>query len=231
MLKAILLDIDGTLVRSNDEHAQAWADALRQFGYEVPWQEIRSWIGMGGDKILPRVDKRLNDKEEPGTSISRVRQDIFLTQYVSQLSPQDGARALLEQLHARSLRRIAATSAKREELDSILAAGGISGCIDIATTSDDAARSKPDADVIDVALTKAALSRDEAVYLGDTPYDVAAAHKAQMIAVALRCGGWADADLREAEAIYDSPADLLRRLDESPLGSTTESSRLHRSSR
>lgn len=231
MLKAILLDIDGTLVRSNDEHAQAWADALRQFGYDVPWQEIRSWIGMGGDKILPRIDQRLNDKEKPGTEISRVRQEIFLSQYLPQLRPQDGARALLEQLRARSLRRVAATSAKRDELDSILAAGGISGCIDIATTADDAARSKPDADVIEAALKKAGLSADEGIYLGDTPYDVAAAHKAEMIVVALRCGGWGDADLRDAEAIYDSPAELLRRLDESPIGRITESSRSHRSSR
>jgi phosphoglycolate phosphatase-like HAD superfamily hydrolase len=218
MLKAILLDIDGTLVRSNDEHAQAWEDALRRFGYEVPWQEIRSWIGMGGDRILRRVDEGLDDKREPGVSISRVRQEIFLREYVPRLQPQDGGRALLTELEARSLRRIAATSAKREELDAILSAGDIPDCIDMATTSDDAERSKPDADVIEVALAKAELLRDEAIYIGDTPYDVAAAHKAQMVAIALRCGGWSDKDLRDAEAIYDSPAELLRRLDESPIG-------------
>src|SRR5579871_3768081 len=111
MLKAILLDIDGTLIRSNDEHAQAWSDALRGFGYEVPWQTIRSWIGMGGDKILPRIDERLDDKTEPGVSISRMRQEIFLARYAPRLQPQDGAQALLEELHVRSLRRIAATSA------------------------------------------------------------------------------------------------------------------------
>src|SRR5690348_16163175 len=134
MLKAVLLDIDGTLVRSNDEHAQAWEDALRQFGYDVPWQEIRSWIGMGGDRILRRVDERLDDKREPGVSISRVRQDTFLREYVPRLQPQDGGRALLTELKARSLRRIAATSAKREELDAILGAGDIRDCIDMATT-------------------------------------------------------------------------------------------------
>jgi HAD superfamily hydrolase (TIGR01549 family) len=218
VLKAILLDIDGTLVDSNDAHAQAWSQALARFGYAVPWSEVRGWIGMGGDKILPRIDERLNDKEEPGISISRVRQEIFLGEYAAKLQPQPGARELLERFASCSLRRVAATSAKREELDAILAAGKIADQIDAATTSDDVARSKPDADIMHAALAKASLSRDEAIYIGDTAYDISAAHKAGLRIVALRCGGWGDEELRDADAIYDSPAELLRRLDESPIG-------------
>lgn len=213
----MLLDIDGTLVRSNDEHAQAWAEALRRFGYDVPWEQIRSWIGMGGDKILPRVDERLNDKSEPGASITRLRQELFLGEYLSRVKPQPGAPELLERLRLRGLLRVAATSAKREELDAILTAGSISTGIDIATTSDEAQRSKPDADIIQRALEKAKLKRDEAMYVGDTPYDIAAAHKAGMAIVALRCGGWGDSELRDADAIYDTPAELLERFEESPL--------------
>ncbi len=218
MLKAVLLDVDGTLVRSNDEHAQAWSDGLREFGYEVPWQEIRRWIGMGGDKILPRVDRRLNDAEDPGKSILRVRREIFLERYVARLKPQPGARALLQLFEARGLRRVAATSANREELQPILSAGEISELIDLATTSDDAQHSKPDDDIIQSALAKAELLRDEAIYLGDTPYDVDAAHRAGMPVVALRCGGWGDADLRDADGIFDSPEDLADRIEASPIG-------------
>jgi len=221
VLKAILLDIDGTLIDSNDAHAQAWSQALRQFNYDVPWSEIRGWIGMGGDKILPRVDKSLNDKEEPGTSISRVRQEIFLGEYAAKLKPQPGARELLMRFQQRSLMRVAATSAKRTELDAILAAGGIADQIDIATTSDEAARSKPDADIIKTALAKASVSRDEAIYVGDTPYDISAAHKAGLPIVALRCGGWNDKELRDADAIYESPAELLHHLDEAPFPART----------
>ncbi len=218
MIRGILLDIDGTLVRSNDEHAQAWSEALRRFGYDVPWNEIRGWIGMGGDKILPRVDRRLNDKEDPGASIARLRQEIFLQTCVERLRPQPGARDLLECFRSHSLRRVAATSAKRAELDAILRAGTIEDEIDLAATSDDADRSKPDADVIASALAKAGLRQDEAVYLGDTPYDVQASRKAGVAVIALRCGGWGDSDLAGADAIYDTPAELLGRLDESPIG-------------
>jgi len=218
VLKAVLLDIDGTLVRSNDEHAHAWSDALARFGYDVAWTQIRRWIGMGGDKILPRVDEALRDDREPGSSISRLRGEIFLERYAPRLQPQPGARALLEEFRARSLLRVAATSAKRDELGAILHAGAIEDCIDEATTSDEAARSKPDADIIAAALTKVRLLQDEAIYLGDTPYDVIAAHRAGTMVVALRCGGWDDADLGEADAIYDTPAELLARLDASPIG-------------
>ena len=213
MLKAILLDIDGTLVRSNDEHAQAWFEVLRRYGYEVPWTEIRRWIGMGGDKILSRVDKRLNDEEEPGKSISRERQQLFLDKYVPQLRPQSGARELLECFAARGLLRVAATSAKREELGAILKAGKIEDQIDIATTSDEADRSKPDPDIIDRALKKAAIAPEQAIYLGDTPYDVSASNRAGVAIIALTCGGWSGEDLREAAEIYATPADLLRQIE------------------
>jgi len=214
MVRGVLLDIDGTLVRSNDEHAQAWSDALRHFGYEVPWMQIRRWIGMGGDKILRRVDEKLNDAENPGAAITALRQEIFLREYLGRLTPQPGARELLEYFKEHSLQRVAATSANRAELGAILKAGGIADEIDLATTSDDAERSKPDADIIESALGKSKLSRDETFYLGDTPYDVEAAHKAGMPVVALLCGGWGASDLSAAEATYETPADFLRHFSE-----------------
>jgi len=217
VVKAVLLDMDGTLVRSNDEHAQAWSEALERFGYHVPWADIRSWIGMGGDKILPRVDKRLDDKTKPGSSIARLSRQIFLSIYLPRVKPQPGARALLAFFKSRSLLRVAATSAKRRELDAILQAGEIADGIDLAATSDDAERSKPDADIIERGLSKAGLRRDEAIYIGDTPYDIEGSRRAGVAVIALRCGGWSDADLCDADAIYDSPLDLLRSLEASPM--------------
>ena len=218
MLRGVLLDIDGTLVRSNDQHARAWSDALRGHGYAVPWTEIRRWIGMGGDRILPLVDPKLNDAEEPGKAIARDRQEIFLATYLSAVQPQPGNRELLEYLQSRSILRVAATSAKRQELDAILEAGGIAGELDAATTSDDAKRSKPDADIIESALAQSKLAKHEAIYLGDTPYDVEASRRAGIAVIALRCGGWDDEALRDADAIYESPADLLQDFDRSPMG-------------
>src|SRR5581483_2781470 len=218
MLKAVLLDIDGTLVASNGAHARAWADALREFGYDRDVEQIRRWIGMGGDKILPRVDERLDNESEPGKSIAALRLKIFMERYAADVRPTRGAAALLDRLEAAGLLRVAATSANQTEFEKTTKTAGIAGRIDAATTADDAKRSKPDDDVIESAIEKAGVTAAEAVYVGDTPYDVEAAHRAGLAIVALRCGGWGDADLRDADAIYEDPADLDRKFDGSPIG-------------
>jgi phosphoglycolate phosphatase-like HAD superfamily hydrolase len=208
-LKAILLDIDGTLVDSNTEHAKAWAEALKEFGYDVPVEHIRRWIGMGGDKILPRVDKKLDDQHDPGKAIAKRRGEIFHERYVSQLTQTPGATELLERLGACGLLRVAATSAKKDEFIAITRAAGIAGAIDLATTSDEVERSKPDADIVQSALAKAGCSAGDALYLGDTPYDIEAAHLAGVAIVALECGGWNREELGDADAVYATPAALL----------------------
>ena len=218
MRKAILIDVDGTLIDSNDAHARAWAQALGSVGFHLSAARIRAMIGMGGDKILTRVDPALSDDSEPGRSISRLRERIFLNDYVWTLSPTPGARALLVRLHAEGMRRVVATSAKRTELDALLTTAGVGDQVDLATTSDDVANSKPDPDVVASALHKARAGANEAVYLGDTPYDVEAARRAGIEIIALRCGGWQTADLSGAVAIYDDPADLLVHFADSPLG-------------
>ncbi|MGA8576148.1 MAG: HAD family hydrolase [Candidatus Cybelea sp.] len=211
MLEAVLLDIDGTLVVSNDAHAKAWAEALREFGFDVPFDRIRRWIGMGGDKILPLVDSGLDDKHEPGISILEKRQQIFLHRFAPNLMATPGALELLDFLRTAGVLRVAATSAKRTEFEAITKAAGFFGEIDRATTADDADRSKPDADIVRSALAKAGADPSHALYLGDTPYDITAAHKAGVRVVALRCGGWSDDELAEADEVYDTPADLLSR--------------------
>jgi phosphoglycolate phosphatase-like HAD superfamily hydrolase len=208
-LKAVLLDIDGTLVDSNAAHAQAWAEALAEFGYDVAVERIRRWVGMGGDKILPRVDKKLDDEHDPGQSIAKRRGEIFKDSYLGRLVQTPGAAALLERFRAGGLLRVAATSAKRDELSDIVQTAGIAGGIDRATTSDDVERSKPDADIVESALGKASCSAAEAVFLGDTPYDIEAAHRAGVPIVAFECGGWTREELRAAEAIYATPSALL----------------------
>jgi HAD superfamily hydrolase (TIGR01509 family) len=217
MLMAVLLDIDGTLVASNDAHASAWADALREFGYDRDVEQIRRWIGMGGDKILPLIDKQLDDEHEPGKSILKVRLKIFMERYAPDLEPAPGAAALLDRLHAAGLLRVAATSANETEFKKITETAGIAERIDLATTADDAERSKPDADIVRAALEKAQTTAAQAVYVGDTPYDVVASHKAGIPIVALRCGGWSAAELRDADAVYEDPAELLREFERSPI--------------
>jgi len=217
MLKAILLDVDGTLADSNDAHAKAWAQALAEFGFDIPIGQIRDWIGMGGDKILPRVDPQLDDEHEPGKSILERRLSIFMGKYASRIEPTPGAAALLDRFKADGLLRVAATSAKEAEFRAIIRATGIEGSLDLWTTADDVDHSKPDADIIRSGLGRANVDRTEALYIGDTPYDIEAAHRAGVAIIAFECGGWGKAELVEADAVYETPAHLLREYEHSPI--------------
>jgi HAD superfamily hydrolase (TIGR01509 family) len=217
MRKAVLVDVDGTLLLSNEAHAQTWSQALARYGYHVSTQRIRHLIGMGGDKILPRIDPSLREGQEPGISITALRMRLFLTQCIWTLQPAPGARAFLAYLRLAGIKRIVATSAKKRELTLLLRTAGVFGEIDAATTSDDVDRSKPDADVIHSALKKGRVAPHEAVYVGDTPYDVEAARRADVDCIAVRTGGWSDRDLDGAAAIYNDPMDVLAHFNTSPI--------------
>lgn len=209
MIKGVLLDIDGTLVLSNDAHAQSWIDAFKQYGYDVPFDRVRPLIGMGGDKLVATINPKLHDSEGDGQKIKELRRKILLDTYASSLKPAPGSRALIQGLHDHGLKMMLASSATQEELDVLLHAADVADLIDGATTSDDAEKSKPDPDTISMALKKLELLPDEVIMIGDTPYDIEAAYGAGVHTIAVRCGGWKDADLAGALAIYDDPADLL----------------------
>jgi phosphoglycolate phosphatase-like HAD superfamily hydrolase len=115
-----------------------------------------------------------------------------------------------------------ASSAKSEEIDTLLKRMHAEDLITARTSSDEAENSKPDPDIVAAAIETIGASPSEVVMLGDTPYDVEAAARACAGAIALRCGGWDDAHLQRALAIYDDPADLLARYDSSPLGSARD---------
>lgn len=214
--RAVLFDIDGTLVDSNDAHAQAWVQAFTEAGVRVAFDKVRCSIGMGGDKLMPSV-AGIEEETALGTRISARRGEIFKSEYLPRLQPFREAAALVHQLEARGLKAVAASSAKRDELEALLHIAGAASLLGDATSGDDADQSKPDPDIVHAALKKAGVDASGAVMIGDTPYDIEAASRAGVAAIAFRCGGWKDTSLRGAIAIYDGPWDLLARLDESPL--------------
>jgi HAD superfamily hydrolase (TIGR01509 family) len=214
-VKAALLDVDGTLVDSNDAHAQSWVEVLSASGYSVPFARIRELIGKGGDKLLAET-VGLEKESDEYRQIVRERSALFKDKFLPRLAPFPGARELLLALHGRGQRLVVATSANPEEIGALLDVAGVRDLVEAVKTSKDAKRSKPDPDIVRAALDAAECHATEAVMLGDTPYDVDAAAKMEVTSVALRCGGWDDAALAGAKAIYDDPADLLARLDTSP---------------
>jgi HAD superfamily hydrolase (TIGR01509 family) len=216
MAMTILFDVDGTLVDSNDAHARTWVSALLEAGYDVPFDRIRPLIGMGGDRLLPRVTGGLAADSEMGENIGRRRLEIFLTRELPAVSVMSGARQLLEAVRARGGRVVVATGAKRAELEKILAVGDLGPLVDLSTTSDDASKTKPAPDVVNAALAQAGVAARDAVMVGDTVYDVQAAHSAGVACVALRCGGSDSTALRDAEAVYRDPLELTAALDRAP---------------
>ena len=213
-LKAVLLDVDGTLVDSNDAHAQAWSEVLERNGYPGTFQWVRELIGKGGDKLIPEITGLDEDSHE-AKRITKERSAHFARVYLPHLRGFPGVEALLQKLRGKGLELVVASSASEEQLVPLLEACGALPFIDHKTSSDDAQHSKPDADIVHVALRKAGCSPGEAVMLGDTPYDVQAATKAGVPTVALRCGGHSDAALTGAIAIYDDVADLLAQFETS----------------
>ena len=212
---AVLLDIDGTLVDSNGAHAAAWSDAFATQGRHHSPEEIRPLIGKGGDKLL-REMASLDAESGEGKDIAEARVEIFKTRYLPTLKPTPGAADFVAWLLECRLNVVVATSAKQEEAKALLTICGGQALVKDATTSDDAERSKPDPDILVAALEKSGSSPDRAVMIGDTPYDIEAATRTGLATIAFRCGGWDDAKLQGAIAIYDDPSDLLQRLDQSP---------------
>ncbi|HEY0793505.1 MAG TPA: HAD family hydrolase [Chthoniobacterales bacterium] len=214
--KALIFDVDGTLVDSVDLHAQAWQDGFREFGKEVGFAEARSQIGKGSDTLLPAF---LNQDElaEFGEALTKRRGEIFKERYLDQVKPFPQVRELFEHLRREHWKVALASSGKADEVEYHQKLLGIKDLVDVATSSADAEKSKPHPDIFAAALGKLELpSKEEIVVIGDTPYDVEAAGKAGLRTLAVRCGGFAEEELRKAGAvgIYQDPADLLARYEE-----------------
>ena len=218
-IRGVLLDLDGTLVDSNDAHAHAWQEALIENGYHVPYDKIRRCIGMGGDKLLKEVASL--DKDSPiAEKVDARYSEIFISKYLPHLKPFPGVRPLIERMHRDGLILVVASSGKKVELKAMLKIADITDLIDGATSSSDVEHSKPDPDILNVALHKGKLTGAESVMLADTPYDIWAAERVGVHCIMFRCGGWQDRDLKGALEIYDGPADLLAKYDESALTRT-----------
>jgi HAD superfamily hydrolase (TIGR01509 family) len=218
MIKAILFDVDGTLIDSNDLHAAAWGEAFRHFGVDLPHDEIRSQIGKGGDNLIPSLlPPEFAARQE---EIDSFRGDLFKRDYLPRVVPFPGVRALFERVAEDGRKIVLASSAGGEEVRYHLGIIGAADLVHATTSKDDVEHSKPDPDIFAAALKKVApLGPEDVVVVGDSPYDVEAAGKLGIRAIGFRNGGFPDEALTGAGAaeLYDGPEDLLRRYDQSLL--------------
>ena len=216
--RAVLFDVDGTLVDTNYLHVVTWWQAFAQGGYYVPMRDIHQAIGMGSDQLLDWLLP--GDRDKGADSALRTSQAALFATYWSRLRPLPGAVDLLRACKAQGLAVVLASSAGQAESGVLRAALDAEDAIDDATFSGDVERSKPAPDLVQVALEKAAVPPGQAVFVGDTVWDVRSSRKAGVPCIGLLSGGISREELAGAGAaqVFAGPGDLLVRLPDSLLG-------------
>ena len=215
MAQAAILDVDGTLVDTNYHHALAWYRSFREEGIVLPLWRLHRHVGMGGDKYVAALAGE--DVEERVGDRLRDRWEELFDDVIDEVSPLEGARELIVELHERGRTVVLASSSIQPHLDQFLDLLDAREIVDGWTMKDDVESSKPDPDLVEAGLAKAR-TRD-AVMVGDTPWDVEAAARANIETVCVLTGGFSTEELRDAgaAAVFESIQELRERLDETPL--------------
>jgi HAD superfamily hydrolase (TIGR01509 family) len=213
-----ILDIDGTLVDTNYQHALAWYRAFRSHDVVLPIWRIHRHIGMGGDQLVPALTDD-DFEQQHGEAVRDDEKQLYM-ELIGEVEPMRDARKLIEALKARQHTALLASSAKDDEVDHYLDLLDARELADGWTSSADVDSTKPEPDLVHSALEKADAKPDDAVMIGDTPWDVEAAKRAGVPTIAVMTGGFSEEELRDAGAVavFESVAELLERLGETALG-------------
>jgi HAD superfamily hydrolase (TIGR01549 family) len=214
-MTAAILDVDGTLVDTNYQHAIAWYRSFRRHGVVPPLWRIHRHIGMGGDQLVDAV-AGYGVERENGDDIREAEGELYM-QLIDEVAPFEGARELIVELKRRGHAVVLSSSAKQDEVDRYLDLLDVREVADGWTTSADVEATKPEPDLVRAALDVA--ETDDAVMIGDTVWDVKAAARAGIETLAVLTGGFSDAELRDAGAldVFDSVLELRSSLDGTPL--------------
>ncbi len=207
-IRGFIFDIDGTLIDSNDAHAECLRKAFRHEGFAIEFDTIRKLIGMGFDHIMPKLTG-LSAESEEGKTVSRLK-DTYFQEVFPSIPVFPDAKKLVKTLYENDYKIGIATSASRNDLKKFTQKIGIEPYLDEKMSADDADASKPCPDIIEAALDKMGLKPEEAVMVGDTPYDIKAAARAQVKTIAFRTGEWPEEELKGAVAVVNGPAELLK---------------------
>jgi HAD superfamily hydrolase (TIGR01549 family) len=212
---AAVLDVDGTLVDTNYQHALCWYRAFRRHGITLPIWRLHRHVGMGGDKFVAAVAG--DDVEERHGDELRDEWEQLFDELIDEVAPLEGARDLIVALKERGHPVVLASSAVQSHFDRFMELLDAGGLADGKTTKDDVESTKPDPDLVKAALEQA--GTEDAVMVGDTPWDVEAARRAGIDTICVVTGGFSEQELRDAgaAAVFDSLTTLLDRLDETPL--------------
>jgi HAD superfamily hydrolase (TIGR01509 family) len=208
----MLLDIDGTLVDSNDKHADCWVEAFAHFGKDVPWDAVRQQIGKGGDLLVPDT---LNAREirRFGEELEKFRGELWKRDYMKSIRPFPGAVEAMRELHERGIRLALASSSNPDEVEYYVELLGVGDLLEGTTSKEDAEVSKPSPEIFQAALERVKSDPARTLAVGDTPYDILAAHRIPVAVAAVLCGGFPRETLAKAELIFDDLSAMAKELD------------------
>ena len=208
----MLLDIDGTLIDSNDKHADCWVEAFAHFDKHVDWTVIRQQIGKGGDLLVPDT---LNAREMRrfGEPLQKYRGELWKRSYMKSVEPFPGVQESIRKLADRGIKLAFASSSNPDEVEYYVELLGVGDLLEGTTSKEDAQFSKPSPEIFQAALDRTKSDPARTIAVGDTPYDILAAHRIPVPVVALRCGGFAEELLAKAEFVFDDLNELTRELD------------------
>lgn len=212
-LKGLIFDIDGTLVDSNDLHARAWQLAFERFGKTIDFDTVRGQIGKGGDLLVPDL---LNGREMRtfGKELKEYRKKLFREEFMPKVRPFDGVSEQLRRIAGRGIAIAFASSAEPEEVEHYIELLDANELLSGHTSKEDAHFSKPSPEIFEAALEQLGTPAENSCVVGDTPYDILAAHRAALTIVAVRCGRFPEETLRKAELVMNDVGEVAARLDE-----------------
>lgn len=212
LTQAMILDIDGTLVDSNDKHTDCWIEAFAHFGKEVDRKTVRGQIGKGGDLLVPDT---LNAREMRtfGEPLKKYRGELWKRDYMKTVEPFRGAVDAVRAIHARGIRVALASSSNPDEVEYYVELLGVGDLLEGTTSKEDAELSKPSPEIFQAALERVKSDPARTFAVGDTPYDILAAHRIPLPVIAVRCGGFPEELLAKAEYVFDDLAQMTREID------------------
>ena len=211
-LKSVLFDIDGTLVDSNDKHARCWIEAFAHFGKQVEWDVIRYQIGKGGDLLVPdTVNAR--EMREFGEKLQKYRGELWKRDYMDSVQPFPGAVDAVRAFADRGVRVALASSSNPDEVEYYVELLGVGDLLEGTTSKEDAEFSKPSPEIFQAALERVHGEPATALVVGDTPYDILAAHRIAVPVAAVLCGGFPREALAKAEFVFEDVAAMVKELD------------------
>ena len=216
MPRIAILDVDGTLVDTNYHHAIAWFRAFRRHDLTLQVWRIHRHIGMGGDQLVAALAGD-EAEERLGDDIRDAESELY-KELIDEVQPMEGSRRLIEDLKEAGNTVVLASSAKDWEIEHYLELLDAKELVDAWTTSDDVEQTKPEPDLVHAALEKVDGQPEDAMLIGDTVWDVKAAHRAGVETLAVRTGGFSEQELRDAGAkeVFTSVNELRHSLTPRP---------------